>query len=93
MPLPLAYIVGFAIKYGAVALVTYSTIRTAGQLRKFQPIEDALDQIKEGLFLHRNHKKLNVSSRLRRIIRLSKTSSGVEIDASAFTLIRLRKVT
>jgi hypothetical protein len=93
MPLPLAYIAGFAMKYGAFALVTYAAIRTVGQLPKSQPTEDALDQVNEGLDLRRNYKELNAAGRLRRIISLSKTGRGVEIDATALIRVRLRKVT
>jgi hypothetical protein len=93
MPLPLAYIAGFAIKYGAVALVTYAAIRTVGQLPKSQPTEDALDQVNEGLDLRRNPEDLNAAGRLRRIISLSKTGRGIEIDATALIRVRLRKVT
>ena len=93
MPLPLAYIARFAMKYGAVALVTYATIRTVGQLPRPQPTEDALDQVNEGLDLRRNHEELNAAGRLRRIISLSKIGRGVEIDATALIRVRLRKVT
>lgn len=93
MPLPLAYIARFAMKYGAFALVTYAAIRTVGQLPKSQPTEDALDQVNEGLDLRRNHEELNAAGRLRRIISLSKTGRGVEIDATALIRVRLRKVT
>ena len=93
MPLPLAYIAGFAMKYVAFALVTYAAIRTVGQLPKSQPTEDALDQVNEGLDLRRNHEELNAAGRLRRIISLSKTGRGVEIDATALIRVRLRKVT
>ena len=93
MPLPLAYIAGFAMKYGAFALVTYAAIRTVGQLPKSQPTEDALDQVNEGLDLCRTHEELSAAGRLRRIISLSKTGRGVEIDATALIRVRLRKVT
>jgi|TARA_B110000971_G_C19943522_1_gene469914 hypothetical protein len=81
------------MKYGAFALVTYAAIRTVGQLPKSQPTEDALDQVNEGLDLRRNHEELNAAGRLRRIISLSKTGRGVEIDATALIRVRLRKVT
>jgi hypothetical protein len=81
------------MKYGAFALVTYAAMRTVGQLPKSQPTEDALDQVNEGLDLRRNHEELNAAGRLRRIISLSKTGRGVEIDATALIRVRLRKVT
>ena len=93
MPLPLAPIAGFAIRYGTVALATYAAIRAIGQLPRSQPVEDALDGVDEGLEVRRDREQVNATGRGRWTIRFNKTGLGVEIDATALTRIRLRKVT
>jgi hypothetical protein len=90
MPLPLAPIAGFAIRYGAVALATYAATRAIAHLPRSQSSED---RVNEGLELRRDCEQVNASGRWRRTIRLSKTGPGVEIDATALTRIQLRKVT
>lgn len=93
MPLPLAPIAGFAIRYGAVALATYAATRAIAHLPRSQLSEDDLDRVNEGLELRRDREQVNASGRWQRTIRLSKTGPGVEINAKALTRIQLRKVT
>ena len=93
MPLPLAPIAGFAIRYGAVVLAAYAATCAIGQLPRSQPAEDALDGVDEGLEFRRDCEQVNVTGRWQWTIRFNRTGLGIEIDATALTRIRLRKVT
>ena len=91
MALPLAPIAGIALRYGAVAVATYAITAYAGQGRRDQRAEDALDDVPEGLTLRREKNQANATSRFRRVIRLGANGPGVEIDASVLGRIRLRR--
>lgn len=92
MPLPLAPIAGFAIRYGAVVLVAYGVRRALRKGRTDQRAEDALDDMDEGLAVHRpgDRDQTNAAGRFRRVIRWGQTA--IEIDAAALARIRIRKV-
>lgn len=92
MPLPLAPIAGVALRYGAVAIATYAIARSVDRAPYDQRGEDAMDDVSEGLHLRKDGDQANASGRMKRIIRLGKTGPGVEIDASALTRIRVRKI-
>lgn len=92
MPLPLAPVAAFALRYGAVALATYAVTRQVERGRRCQRAEDAHDRTPEGLTLRSDKEQLNATGRMKRVIRLSKTGPGVELDASAFGRLRLRRV-
>lgn len=96
MPLPLAPIAGVAlrygIRYGALAIAAYGVKRALRKGRTDQRAEDAMDQVDEGLAVHRpaDRGQTNAAARFRRVIRWGK--SGIEIDAAALARIRIRKV-
>lgn len=92
MPLPLAPITVFALRYGTVALASYAVARSIERGRRDQRAEDAFDEVPEGLTVRREPEQANATGRFRRVIRLGATGPGVEIDATALTRIRLRKV-
>ena len=92
MAIPLAPIAGVALRYGAVALAAYAATRTIPQLRRDQPTADALDQVEEGIETRRDPEQMNATARFRRVVRLGKTGPAVEIDATALTRIRLRRL-
>lgn len=92
MPLPLAPIAGVAIRYGAVALAAYAVTRRIEPARRDQRAEDAHDELPEGLGLRREPGQANGTARFRRVFRLGPDGPGVEIDATALTRIRIRKV-
>ena len=92
MAIPLAPIAGVALRYGAVALAAYAATRTLPQLRRDQPTADALDQVEEGIETRRDPEQMNATARFRRVVRLGKTGPAVEIDATALTRIRLRRL-
>ena len=93
MPLPIAPIAGFALRYGAVALAGYALSRQMARGRVDQRGEDALDDVPEGLTAHRPHDRdqVNATARFRRVIRLGQSGPGLEIDATAFGRIRFRR--
>lgn len=92
MPLPLAPIAGFAIRYGAVALAAYGLRKALRKGRTDQRAEDALDDMDEGVAMHRpaDRSQTNAAARFRRVIRWGDTA--IEIDAAALGRFRVRKV-
>lgn len=92
MPLPLAPIAVFALRYGTVALAAYAVARRFEQGRRDQRAEDALDETPEGLTARRESEQLNATGRMRRVIRLGDNGPGVEIDAAAHGRLRFRRV-
>lgn len=94
MALPIVPIAVAAAKYGSVALATYAFARQIQAGRVDQRHEDALDDVDEGLVLHRprDRDQVNGAGRFRRIIRLGVNGPGIEIDASALGRVKLRRV-
>ncbi|MGH1369748.1 MAG: hypothetical protein ACRBCL_14135 [Maritimibacter sp.] len=92
MPLPLAPIAGFALRYGTVALATYTFARSIEPGRRDQRHEDALNDVDEGITFRRGADQANVTHRWKRVIRLKSGGPGLEIDATTLSRIRFRKV-
>lgn len=92
MPLPIAPIAGFAIRYGAVALATYAISRRIEQAHFDQRGEEAMDDINEGLSVRRDGDQMNSAVRYSRTVRVGKTGPGLEIDVTALGRIRFKKV-
>ncbi len=98
MPLPLAPILPIAVRLGAVAAVGLAARRWMRQQsfpgRTDQRAEDALDDLGEGLSLHRpadraDDRQTNAGARIRRVIRFR--GKVWEIDASLMARLRLRQ--
>lgn len=92
MALPLAPIAGLALRYGAVAVAVYALSRHTSGGRYDQRAEDAMDDTAEGLRVRRDRGQVNTAGRMRRTIRLGASGPGIEIDATALTRIRLRRI-
>lgn len=92
MPLPIAPIAGLAFRYGAVALATYAISRNLPATPRDQRAEDAMDDVSEGLSLGKDEEQVNGSARFKRTIRLGSSGPGLEIDATALTRIKFKKV-
>ena len=97
MPLPLVPIAAFALRTGAVAGAVWLVRRSLVAGRTDQRAEDALDDMSEGLALHRpadravdGTRQTNVASRFRRTLRWG--DKGVEIDAALLGRLKIRKV-
>jgi len=101
MPLPLAPFIPVALRLGAVAAAGFALRRVlvtriaAG--RTDQRAEDALDDVADGLALHRPADRAteavtqtNTAGRLRRTIRWGR--HGIEIDAALLARLRLRRL-
>ncbi|WP_095588147.1 hypothetical protein [Actibacterium ureilyticum] len=91
MPLPLAPIAGFALRYGAVALASYAVTRKIDQGFRDQRAEDALDDTPEGVTLRQGDDQANATARFRRVFRVGPTGPGFEVDATALGRIRIRR--
>jgi hypothetical protein len=93
MALPLAPIAGLALRYGAVALTAYAIARMAERgHHRDQRVEDAMDDLPEGVRLRRDSEQVSGAGRFIRTIRVGPAGPGVEIDATAITRIRFRRV-
>lgn len=94
MPLPLAPLATFAVKYGAVAIAGYALARQIQPARIDQRAEDALDELPEGLAMRspRDREQVNATARARRVIRLGASGPGLEIDAAFLARLRFRRV-
>jgi hypothetical protein len=92
MPLPL---VPIALYAGAATVATWALGKALAARRPGrtdQRAEDALDEMDEGLALHRpaDRDQTNAAFRFRRTVRLG--DRGVEIDAALLGRFRLRRV-
>lgn len=92
MPLPLAPIAGFALRYGVVAVAAYAVTRRLERAHFDQRAEDAMDDVNEGLSVRRGHDQVNGTVRFRRVIRLGARGPGVEIDVTTLGRVRFRRV-
>lgn len=100
MPLPLAPLVPIALRLGVVAAAGWAAKRALSHRlqvgRTDQRAEDALDDLGEGVALHRpadrvgeGDSQTNASARFRRTVRWG--DKGIEIDAGLIARFRLRK--
>lgn len=98
MPLPLAPILPIALRLGAVAAAGLAASRWLRHRsfpgRTDQRAEDALDDLGEGLSLHRpadraEDRQANASARVRRVIRFR--GRVYELDAGIMARLRLRE--
>lgn len=98
MPLPLAPLLPLALRLGAVATTTYAVSRWVRARthpgRTDQRAEDALDELGEGLSVHRpadraEDRQTNAGLRLRRTIRIR--GRAYEFDAGLMARLRLRE--
>lgn len=97
MPLPLAPLIPLAVRLGLVATTTFALTRLVRSAthpgRTDQRAEDALDDLGEGLSLHRpadraDDRQTNATARLRRVIRFR--GQRYEVDAGLLARVRLR---
>jgi hypothetical protein len=92
MALPLAPIAGLALRYGAVALTAYAIARVAERGHRDQRAEDAMDDLPEGVRVRREPDQFSGAGRFVRTVRVGHGGPGIEIDATAITRIRFRRV-
>ena len=92
MALPLAPVAVIAARYGAVALATYAVARRIERAHYDQRGEDALDDVNEGLAARSDKGQASAAARFKRSIRLGKSGPGVEVDATALTRIKIRRL-
>ena len=99
MPLPLAPLLPLALRLGAVAAASLALRRVVAARtrvgRTDQRAEDALDDLGEGLAVHRpadlaDQNQTNTAARFRRTIRWGKT--GIEFDAALLARLRIRRL-
>lgn len=98
MPLPLAPLIPLAVRLGPVATTTLAVARWVRSGthpgRTDQRAEDALDDLGEGVSLHRptdraEDRQTNATARVRRVIHFR--GRAYEIDAGLMARFRLRE--
>ncbi|WP_374430967.1 hypothetical protein [Tabrizicola sp.] len=98
MPLPLAPLIPLAVRLGLVASTTWAVtrwVRSASHPgRTDQRAEDALDELGEGLSVHKpadraEDRQTNATARVRRVIRFR--GRTWEVDAGLMARLRLRE--
>ena len=97
MPLPLAPLLPVVLRFGLVATTTFALTRLAAAThpgRTDQRAEDALDELGEGLSLHRpadraEDRQTNAAARVRRVVRFR--GRAYELDAGVMARFRLRE--
>lgn len=92
MPLPLHPVAALALRTGMLAVAVWALRRGIDRGRTDQRAEDALDDLDEGMALHRpadREGQTNAGARFRR--RLHWGDGGIEVDASMLARVRLRK--
>lgn len=92
MAIPLAPIAGLALRYGVVAMATYAATRAMTPGRLDQPVEDAMDDLPEGLTMRRDREQANASGRFVRTIRLGANGPAVRIDATALGRVKVTRL-
>ncbi|MCB1355433.1 MAG: hypothetical protein KDK53_02665 [Maritimibacter sp.] len=92
MPLPLAPVAAFALRYGTVALATWAVARRIETGRRCQKAEDAHDGLDEGITLRSEKEQINATGRLKRVLRFGDGGPAIEVDASAFGRFRVRRI-
>jgi hypothetical protein len=98
MPLPLAPLLPLVLRLGAFAATGYAVKRYIAARsfpgRTDQRVEDAFDELGEGITLHRpadraEDRQSNATVRVRRVIRFR--GKTWELDAGLMTRLRLRE--
>ena len=92
MPLPVAPLAGLALRYGAVAVATYAATRVLSTGRLDHRVEDAMNETDDGLTFRKDDDQANGKIRWKRTFRLGTNGPGVEIDATGFARIKVKRL-
>lgn len=92
MAIPFAPIAAAALRYGAVAALSYAAARRARPQTVHPAAEAAMDRVPEGVHVGHALGQMNATARWKRTIRLGTTGPGVEVDLGALARLRLRRI-
>jgi hypothetical protein len=92
LAIPLTPVAAAALRYGAVAALTYAAARRARPRRIDPDAEAALDRLPERFDIGHAPGQMNAAGRWRRRLRLGRTGPGVEIDLGGLARLRLRRL-
>lgn len=91
MAAPLAPIAATALRYGAVALAGYALAHGIPKGRRDQRIEDAMDELDEGVSVRRDENQTNLTSRFTRTIRIGLAGPKYLIDFALLGRFRVER--
>ncbi|MDG3041173.1 hypothetical protein [Roseicyclus marinus] len=91
MAIPFTPFAAAALRYGAVAALSYAAACHARPRALHPAAEAEMDRMPEGAHLGHAPGQMNATARWRRRIRLGTTGPGVEIDLGALARLRLRR--
>ena len=92
MAIPLTPIAAAALRYGAVAALTYAVARRARPETVSPAAEAAMDKMPEGVHVGHAPGQMTGTARWKRGIRIGAFGPGVEIDLAALARLRLRRI-
>jgi hypothetical protein len=92
LAIPFTPIALAALRYGAVAALSYALARNARPQTMHPAAEAAMDRMPEGVKIGHAPGQMNATARLQRSIRLGSTGPGLEFDLGALARLRLRRI-
>lgn len=94
MALPLAPVASVVLRYGVVALAAYAAARRLPEAVRSQPLEDALDEVPEGMTYREDtlNNERHMSGRFRRVVRFGGHGKGFEVDGALIGRLKVRKL-
>ena len=81
-----------ALRDGAVAIASYGATRVLATGRRDHRVEDAMNETEEGLTFRKDDDQANGKIRWKRTFRLGTNGPGVEIDATGFARIKVKRL-
>ena len=92
MAIPFTPIAAAALRYGTVAALAYAAARRARPRRIDPAAETAMEVLPEGVLIGHAPGQMNATARWRRTIPLVGRGQWMEVDLSASTRLRLRRI-
>lgn len=89
MAIQFAPIAGLALRYGAVAAAAWIAARNLPRGRRDQRLEDALDELPEGMTLRRDGPDTQATASWRRVVRFRRGGPGIGVEAAGIGRLRV----
>jgi len=92
LAIPFTPIAAAALRYGAVAALAFAAARRARPRRIDPAAETAMEALPDGVIIGHAPGQMNGTARWRRILPIGPGGQWVEVDLSAITRLRLRRI-